>query len=211
MPTLSAALSFAAVAFLMALSPGPNLIYLASRSICQGRYAGFVSLGGVCTGMFLYMLATAAGLSAIFKAVPAAYDAVRWLGAIYLLWLAYKVVTTRSSILAPTALRSERKTQLYRRGLLTCLLNPKIVVTYGALLPQFVDAASASVLGQTVALGLIQIASAATAHSLVILAAAAVASVLSKRHAFVRAQRFLLGSVLAALAVRLAIERRSEV
>jgi len=120
-------------------------------------------------------------------------------------------VTTRSSILAPTALRSERKTQLYRRGLLTCLLNPKIVVTYGALLPQFVDAASASVLGQTVALGLIQIASAATAHSLVILAAAAVASVLSKRHAFVRAQRFLLGSVLAALAVRLAIERRSEV
>lgn len=166
MPTLSAVLSFAVLAFLMALSPGPNLIYLASRSICQGRSAGFVSLGGVCTGMFFYMLATAAGLSAIFKAVPTAYEAVRGAGAAYLLWLAYKVVTTRSSVLAPTTLHSEDRTQLYRRGLLTCLLNPKIVVTYGALLPQFVDPASADVLGQTVALGVVQIAAAASAHSL---------------------------------------------
>ncbi len=211
MSTLSAALAFAALAFLMALSPGPNLIYLASRSICQGRSAGFASLGGVCTGMFLYMLATAAGLSAIFKEVPTAYDAVRWVGAAYLLWLAYKVVTTRSSILAPTALHSEIRTRLYCRGLLTCLLNPKIVVTYGALLPQFVDPASGHVLGQTVVLGLIQIAAAASAHSLVILSASGVASVLAKHHAFARAQRYLLGSVLTALAVRLAVERRSAV
>jgi threonine/homoserine/homoserine lactone efflux protein len=77
MPTLTAAVSFAGVAFLMALSPGPNLLYLASRSICQGRSAGFASLGGVCTGMFLYMVATVAGLSVLFKAVPVAYDAVR--------------------------------------------------------------------------------------------------------------------------------------
>lgn len=211
MPTVSAALSFAAIAFLMALSPGPNLIYLASRSICQGRSAGFASLGGVCTGMFFYMLGTAAGLSAIFKAVPAAYDAVRWAGAVYLLWLAYKVVTKRSPILAPTGLPRENKTQLYRRGLLACLLNPKIVVTYGALLPQFVEPASGDVLGQTLVLGLVQITAAASAHSIVIVSAAAVASVLSKHHSFVRAQRYLLGSVLAALAVRLAVERRSVV
>lgn len=197
-------MSFAAVAFLMALSPGPNLLYLASRSLCQGRYAGFVSLGGVCTGMFCYMLATAAGLSAIFKMVPVAYDAVRWAGALYLLWLAYKVVTARSSALVPKSLLPESSAQLYRRGLLTCLLNPKIVVTYGALLPQFVDPDSTRVLSQTVVLGLVQIVAAATAHSLVIVAAAAVASVTSKHHAFAKLQRYLLGSVLAALAVRLA-------
>ena len=209
MPTLSAALSFAAVAFLMALSPGPNLLYLASRSLCQGRYAGFVSLGGVCTGMFCYMLATAAGLSALFKAVPVAYDAVRWAGALYLLWLAFKVVTTRSSVLVPTSLLPESRAHLYRRGLLTCLLNPKIVVTYGALLPQFVDPVSVHVLSQTVVLGLVQIVAAASAHSLVIIAAAAVASVTSKHFALAKLQRYLLGSVLAALAVRLAVERRS--
>src|ERR1700722_13454296 len=108
MPTLTAVLSFVSVAFLMALSPGPNLLYLASRSICQGRSAGFSSLAGVCTGMFCYMLATAAGLSALFDAVPLAYDAVRWAGAAYLLWLAYKILTTRSgaSISAPLHIES---------------------------------------------------------------------------------------------------------
>jgi threonine/homoserine/homoserine lactone efflux protein len=79
------------------------------------------------------------------------------------------------------------------------------------LLPQFVEPASGNVLSQTLALGLVQIAAAASAHSLVIISAAAVASVISKRHAFVRAQRYLLGSALAALAVRLAVERRSAV
>ena len=209
MPPISEVLSFAVVAFLMALSPGPNLLYLASRSICQGRSAGFASLAGVCSGMFLYMLATAAGLSALFKVVPIAYDIVRWAGAAYLLWLAYKAVTTRSSALAPMALPPESRAQLYRRGLLTCIFNPKIVVTYGALLPQFVNPVAGHILSQTIVLGLVQIAAAASAHSLVLLLAAAVASVLSKRHAFAKAQRYLLGSVLAGLAVRLAIERRS--
>lgn len=211
MPTLSAALSFASVAFLMALSPGPNLLYLASRSICQGRSAGFSSLGGVCTGMFFYMLATAGGLSALFAAVPIAYDAVRWTGAAYLLWLAYKILTTRSGASIPTTLPFESRARLYRRGFLTCLLNPKIVITYGALLPQFIDPASGHVLRQTMALGLVQIIAAASAHSMVILSAAAVASVASKYRVFAKVQGYLLSSVLAALAVRLAVERRSAV
>jgi len=112
---------------------------------------------------------------------------------------------------APTALPPEKKAQLYRHGLLTCLLNPKIVVTYGALLPQFVDPASGHVLRQTAALGLVQIGAAASAHSLVILSATAMASVLSKRKAYLKVQRYLLGSILTALAVRLAMERRSVV
>jgi threonine/homoserine/homoserine lactone efflux protein len=210
MPEISAALSFAVVAFLMALSPGPNLIYLISRSICQGRAAGFASLGGVCTGMFFYMLAMAAGLSALFKAVPVAYDIVRWCGAAYLLWLAFKVITRRSSF-SSTALPAESWTQLYRRGLFTCLLNPKIVITYGALLPQFMNPGAGHILSQTVVLGLIQIAVAACAHSLVILSSSVVASTLSKYRTFARAQRYLLGSVLAAIALRLAFERRGAI
>ncbi len=209
MPLISEVLSFAVVAFLMALSPGPNLLYLASRSICQGRSAGFASLGGVCTGMFVYMLATAAGLSALFRAVPVAYNMVRWTGAAYLLWLAYRAFTTRSTAFAPSALPADSKVSLYRRGLLTCLLNPKVVVTYGALLPQFIDPTAGHVLSQTLVLGLVQILCAACAHSLVICSASAVASVFARRHAFARVQRHLLGSALAGLAVRLAMERRS--
>lgn len=209
MTTFTTAFSFAGVAFLMALSPGPNLLYLASRSICQGKSAGFASLAGVCLGMFLYMLATAAGLSAIFVAVPFAYDAVRMAGAAYLLWLAYKMFTQRHSELGTSALRMESPAKLFRAGFLTCLLNPKLVITYGALLPQFVDMAAGHVLGQTVTLGLVQIGAAATAHSLVIISAATVARFLASRGTtFAALQRYILGTVLAALAVRLALDRK---
>jgi threonine/homoserine/homoserine lactone efflux protein len=212
MPTLNAALSFALVAFLMALSPGPNLLYLVSRSICQGRPAGFASLAGVCSAMFLYMLASAAGLSALFDVVPVAYDVLRWVGAAYLLWLAFKAFTRRSSTsLNAAKLADESHAQLYRRGLLTCLLNPKVVLTYCALLPQFVDPSAGQVMVQTIALGMVQIIAAAMAHSILILASAGLASALSQHRAFARTQRYLLGTVLAALALRLLAERRGAV
>jgi threonine/homoserine/homoserine lactone efflux protein len=162
--------------------------------------------------MGLYMVAAAAGLSALFLAVPIAYDAVRLAGAAYLLWLAHKVLTRRSSSMSTSAvLEYERAGQPYRRGFLTCLLNPKALVTYGALLPQFVRPDAGHVLGQTISLGLTQIVAAACAYSLVILGAAAVASALSRRHAFANIQRHLLGTVFAALAIRLVAERGSVV
>lgn len=211
MPSLSAALAFAAVAFLMALSPGPNLVYLASRSICQGRAAGFASLAGVSTAMLLYMVATAAGLSALFVAIPIAYDLVRWAGAAYMLWLSINILTKRSSSIETSALQPETPRQLFRRGFLTCLLNPKVVVTYSALLPQFLVPDAGHVFLQTVALGLVQLGAAAAAHALVILFAAAAASALAKHRAFAGVQRYLLGTVLAALAFRLVADRRSPI
>jgi threonine/homoserine/homoserine lactone efflux protein len=150
-------------------------------------------------------------LSALFEAVPVAYDAVRWAGACYLLWLAYKILTARSGASLPATLHSESRGRLYRRGLLTCLLNPKIVITYGALLPQFIDPGSGHIMGQTLVLGLVQIVAAAGAHCLVILFAAAAASLASQHRFFAKAQRYLLSSVLAGLALRLAVERRHAV
>ena len=202
------ALGFGAVAFSMALSPGPNLLYMASRAACQGRAAGFVSLAGVCTGMLCYLVAAAAGLSALFALVPLAYDAVRLAGAGYLLWLAWKVLRSRAPLGTTSQLAPEPWTQLYRRGLLTCLLNPKIVVTYGALLPQFVDPAAGSVFGQTLQLGLVQIAAAALAHSGIILTAGALARVLTGSASRARLQKTVLASMLALVALRLATARR---
>ena len=81
-------LIFAAACLLMVLTPGPNMIYLISRSICQGRAAGITSLVGVVAGFFVHMFAAAAGLTAVFLAVPMAYEALKWAGALYLLWMA---------------------------------------------------------------------------------------------------------------------------
>jgi threonine/homoserine/homoserine lactone efflux protein len=92
MPHLSSLLGFALVSLGMVLTPGPNMIYLISRSIAQGRGAGLISLGGVALGFVLYMLCAAFGITALLFAVPYAYDALRLGGALYLLWLAWQVL-----------------------------------------------------------------------------------------------------------------------
>src|SRR5262245_63603881 len=85
-------LLFAGAALLMGLTPGPNMIYLLSRSICQGRKAGVISLFGVATGFLVHMFAAALGLTALFMAIPLAYEVLKWAGAIYLLYLAWQSV-----------------------------------------------------------------------------------------------------------------------
>lgn len=209
MVSIYTSLTFFGLTFLMALSPGPNLLYLASRSVCQGRAAGFSSLCGVCTGMLVYMLATVAGLSSLFVSVPVAYDVVRFAGAAYLIWLAYKAFTGPVSSLSTGSVNHESRALLFRRGLMTCLLNPKIVVTYGAFLPQFVDPSAGLLSKQLIILGLVQICAAALAHSLVILGASTMKSVLKRNRTFASFQRFLLGTVFTALAARLVFERQN--
>src|SRR5262245_57540879 len=85
-------LMFAGAALLMVLTPGPNMIYLISRSICQGRKAGVVSLVGVIAGFLVHMFAAAIGLTALFITIPLAYEALKWAGACYLLYLAWQAV-----------------------------------------------------------------------------------------------------------------------
>src|ERR1700760_4410554 len=90
MPATSSLLGFALISLGLVLTPGPNMIYLISRSITQGPAAGIVSLGGVAVGFVFYMLCAAFGITALLLAVPFAYDALRFAGAAYLLWLAWR-------------------------------------------------------------------------------------------------------------------------
>src|ERR1700726_3855515 len=92
MPHLTSLLGFALISFGMVLTPGPNVIYLISRSITQGPAAGLVSLGGVALGFVFYMLCAAFGISALLFAGPFGYDALRLPGAAYLLWLGWEGV-----------------------------------------------------------------------------------------------------------------------
>ena len=120
-------LLFAGAALLMVLTPGPNMIYLISRSICQGRKAGVVSLFGVIAGFLVHMLAAAIGLTALLLAVPLAYEALRWAGAAYLLWLAWQALRpgARPLFEAPQ-LPPDSPTRLCVMGFLTNALNTKI-------------------------------------------------------------------------------------
>ena len=147
MVSLSTLVAFAIVSLSMVCSPGPNMIYLISRSITQGRMAGFISLLGIMLGFVIYIIATMFGLTVLFVAVPAVYETVKWAGAAYLLWLAWNSIKPgATSIMEPRMISNEPPRKLFLRGLMTNLLNPKIAILYVSLLPQFEDPEKGSLL-----------------------------------------------------------------
>ena len=208
MPTTTTLLAFALVSLGMVLTPGPNMIYLISCSITQGRIAGLISLGGVALGFVFYMLCAAFGITALVFAVPLAYDALCYAGAAYLLWLAWQAVKPGGqSPFQVKKLPVDGPKKLFAMGLVTNLLNPKIAMLYLSLLPQFIDP-SANVLTQSVALGFTQIAVSVTVNAMIALAAGSIATFLAGRPFWLLVQRWLMGTVLAGLAVRMALEAR---
>ena len=202
---------FALAALVMVLTPGPNMIYLVSRSLSQGRAAGVVSLFGVAAGFLVHMFAAAAGLTAVFMAVPLAYDALRWLGAAYLAWLAWQAFRPgASSPFQPDELPPDPAARLFAMGFLTSALNPKIAVFYLSVFPQFVRPEHGSVLAQSVTLGLVQIAVSFAVNLAIILSAARLAAWFAKNPLWLAAQRWIMGCVLGGLALRLALDERRD-
>jgi threonine/homoserine/homoserine lactone efflux protein len=200
---------FAGAALLLVLTPGPNMIYVISRSISQGRRAGVVSLFGVIAGFLVHMFAAAVGLTALFLAVPLAYEALKWAGALYLLWLAWQAV--RPGARSPFESRNlpiDSTSKLFSMGFLTNVLNPKVAVFYLAILPQFISTVHGSVFLQSIVLGLTQIAISFSVNLLIALSAAGIASWFSRNPTWLGIQRYFMGFVLAALAIRLALEQR---
>lgn len=209
MPSTTTLLGFAALALGMVLTPGPNMIYLISRAICQGRTAGLISLAGVAVAFVLYMLAAVLGITALLFAVPFAYDALRFAGACYLAYLAYQ--TLRPGGRSPFQVRQlapDKPAKLFSMGLLTSLLNPKVAMLYLSLLPQFIDPALGNVLAQSLTFGAVQIAISVTVNAMIVMSAATIAAFLGTRPLWLTAQRWLMGTALAGLAVSMASESR---
>ena len=202
-------LLFAAAALFVAITPGPNMVYLLSRSLCQGHRAGLLSLLGVIVGFLAHMFAAAVGLTALFMAVPLAYELLKWAGAAYLLYLAWQSVKpgARSPFEAQD-LPADPPRKLFLMGFFTNLLNPKIAIFYLSIFPQFVSPAHGSVFAQSVQLGLTQIVVSCCVNLSIVLSAARLALWFARSPRWLAAQRYVMGTVLAALAVRLAMEQR---
>jgi threonine/homoserine/homoserine lactone efflux protein len=192
MVSLAALAGISAVALGLVLTPGPNMIYLVSRSIMQGRRAGLISLAGVAVGFLSYLVAVTLGIAAIFAVVPELYLSLKLGG---------------ESAFAPRPLPADSPRRLFTMGLLTCLLNPKIAVLYLSLLPQFVNTSQGHVGEQSFELGLAQIVIAVTVNGLIALSAGTIAAFLNRRPVWLRLQRYIMGTVLGALAIRIATDR----
>jgi threonine/homoserine/homoserine lactone efflux protein len=209
LPAASTVFAFALLCLGMSLTPGPNMMYLVSRSICQGRRAGLVSLGGVGLGFLVYMLAAAFGITALLLAVPLAYDGLRLAGAAYLLYLAWQAL--RPGGRSPFQVRDlpvDSNRRLFAMGLVTNLLNPKAAMMYLSLLPQFIDPARGNVLTQSLALGSLQIIISLSLNALIATAAGTIATFLGSRPLWLVLQRWVMGTALAGLGLRMAFESR---
>jgi threonine/homoserine/homoserine lactone efflux protein len=203
-----AALGVAAIALGLVLTPGPNMMYLVSRSITQGRRAGLISLAGIGVGFVVYLGAATAGVSAVFMAVPQLYLVVKLAGAAYLGWLAWKTLKPGGvSVFTPQALPPDPASRLFLMGLMTNLLNPKIAIMYVSLIPQFIDVRTGSVWLQSLSLGGVQIVVALTVNAVIAVAAGSIAAFLTRRPTWLRLQRYVMGSALGMIAVKLATDR----
>ena len=204
----AAVVGVGAAALGMVLTPGPNMMYLVSRTVSQGRRAGLISLAGVAAGFAVYLAAATAGITAVFAVIPGLYLALKLAGAAYLLWLAWRAGRPGGDrLFAARTLPADPARRLFGMGLLTNLLNPKIAIMYMALIPQFVSPAAGSVWAQSLALGAVQIAVALTVNGLIVLGAGTVAEFLTHRPLWARAQRWVMGTALGAIAMLLATDR----
>lgn len=208
--TTTSYLLFFGAALLMALTPGPNMIYLISRSLCQGRAAGVMSWLGVVLGFTVHMICAAIGLTALFMAVPLGYELLKFAGAIYLLWLAWQAVRPGSrSPFEARNLQAESPRKLFTMGLLTSILNPKVAIFYLSVLPQFISPEAGSVFTQSLLLGSTQVCIGSTVNLLVTLSAAGIAGWFSRNRIWLSVQRYFMGLVLGTLAIKLLVQQRN--
>jgi threonine/homoserine/homoserine lactone efflux protein len=154
MPTFHSLALFIAAGLALNLTPGPDMLYVAARGASEGRPAGIASALGIGAGTLVHIALVAAGLAAVLAAVPVAYLAIRLGGAAYLIYLGVRGLLARSSV-AAEQLEPASLGAIFRQGVITNVLNPKVALFFLAFLPQFVDASRGNPALQVIALGLI--------------------------------------------------------
>jgi threonine/homoserine/homoserine lactone efflux protein len=202
-------LLFMLAAFVMVITPGPNMIYCTSRSITQGKKAGLISLLGVACGFLFHIILVSFGLTAVLFAVPYAYTILKTAGVIYLLYLAWEAVKPGSKSMFETRkeLKIDGPAKLFGMGFLTNVLNPKVAVFYLSFFPQFIKPEYGDILLQSLFLGFTQLSISFVVNAIMVLAAARVTLWFSANPKWIRVQKWFMASVLSGLALKMALDK----
>lgn len=152
---LTTLMVFLAATLALNVTPGPDMLYVVARGVSEGRKAGIVSALGIAAGCLVHTFAIAAGLSGLLMAVPLAFEVVKFTGAAYLLYLGVRALISRDTALAAPTVERARLWVIFRQGVVTNVLNPKVALFFLAFLPQFVDPKRGSVAAQFILLGFI--------------------------------------------------------
>lgn len=199
-------LAFAWVAFVVELTPGPNMTYLALLSLGSGRTAGLSAVAGVALGLLVMGATSALGLAALISQSPPLYEILRWGGVAYLLWLAWEGWNDGGKAGPDAEPSDDHDLRFFRQGLITNLLNPKAAIFYIGVLPLFVDP-SQNIMAQTLTLTVVYVAIATAIHLAIVLLASNARVFLANRVGTRRLSR-TLAILLATVAIWLAFATR---
>jgi threonine/homoserine/homoserine lactone efflux protein len=199
---------FGLASLVLAATPGPVWLYLLSRTLAQGRRAGYFSIFGVAAGLGVHACFAAFGLTVVLLAVPFAFDAIKLAGAAYLLWLAINTLRGSGFSFTPQPLEPVPDRVLLRQAFVAAAINPKVAVFYLSLFPQFVQPEAGPVLGQSLLLGSIQVLIAMLVDMSLVTIAGLLAGWFARRPTWLKMQRWFLGSAFGVLAVWLALTPR---
>lgn len=210
MPSLDASLSFLGIALVLAYTPGPDNLFVLMQAITRGRAAGMFVVFGLCTGLVVHTAAVALGLAAVFAASATAFTVLKFTGAAYLVYLAWQVLRARPSQALPQSAGNGGQAlgQMYMRGIIMNLTNPKVVFFFLALLPQFVRADAGPVAWQLCWFGLLFIFVTLFAFGSITWFAAAIGRRFQQSARAQRLLNIMTALVFVGLAARLALAER---
>ncbi|MBF8191289.1 LysE family translocator [Nonomuraea sp. K274] len=197
-------LLFLGVDLLLIFTPGPDMLYIMARSLGGGRRTGLTAVAGACAGYLVHTVLAAAGLAAALRAIPAALPAMRYAGAAYLIFLAIRTLAAiRKQHPGPISGAPPQATgTVFRQSMLTALLNPKGLLLYLSLMPQFIAPEAGVPLGfQLTALGLLHVVNCALMYGLIAVATALAARALTGTPKAARRVSAVSGTMLLVVAV----------
>ena len=190
------------------VTPGPDMLYVATRSLGQGKAAGVASASGIAAGSLVHLAAAVTGLSALMAYSATAFMVTKYVGAVYLIYLAVRTVITGKETLDSPETEHLSLTRVFWQGALTNVLNPKVALFFLSFLPQFVDTGKGNTAGQIILLALLFNLTGTTVNVLVALTTSHLNGWIARHPLGWRIQRWITGSILAGLGVRLALTER---
>ncbi|WP_210611160.1 LysE family translocator [Priestia flexa] len=201
-------LSFLGAALLLTVMPGPDNLFVLAQSISNGKNAGIATAFGLCTGLIVHISATILGVSALLYQSSIAFSIIKYAGAAYLLYLAYKAFTAKSSPLEVQKAQQVSYGALYKKGIIMNILNPKVSLFFLAFLPQFVTDSHGSAAFQMLVYGITFLVQALFVFALISLFAGKVGAVLRKRPSVSRKVNWLEGSLFALIGLKIALSEK---
>lgn len=201
-------LAFLGAALILAFVPGPDNIFVLTNSAIRGRKAGFIIVLGLCTGLLVHTTAVALGVAALFQTSQMAFNVLKYVGALYLVYLAWQAFRAPAEEIDQTADKTSKSMDFYLRGVIMNITNPKVSIFFLTFLPQFVNQGAGNVTLQMLALGGLFILATIFAFGLIAIFAAGIGSRLTRSTAAQSVMNKVAGTVFLGLALRLATTER---